>query len=80
MMERPFIIGGILIVLGYLKGWITKASRYEYPGFRQSLHAWQFERLKIGKRLETIPGSSNQSDNSFNIEKEEKRPYENYSS
>lgn len=54
MFERPFISGGILIVLGYLKGWIANASRYDYPGFRESLRAWQFERLKLGKRLETI--------------------------
>lgn len=54
MRERPFIIGGILIVLGYLKGFITRTRQYDYPGFRKSLHAWQLERLKLGKRLETI--------------------------
>lgn len=58
MLERPFIIGGLLIVAGYLKGWVTRAPRYEYPGFRKSLHAWQFERMKIGKRLERIPPAS----------------------
>jgi poly-beta-1,6-N-acetyl-D-glucosamine synthase len=52
LREKPFIIGGVLILLGYLKGWITRAHRYDYPGFRRSLHAWQFERLKIGKRIE----------------------------
>ncbi|MBN2299131.1 MAG: glycosyltransferase family 2 protein [Deltaproteobacteria bacterium] len=55
MLEHPFVIGGILIVLGYLKGWIIKTPRYDYPGFRKSLHAWQLERLRIGKRLENIP-------------------------
>jgi poly-beta-1,6-N-acetyl-D-glucosamine synthase len=55
MFERPFITGGILIMFGYLKGWIKNSSRYEYPDFRQSLHAWQFERLKLGQRLEKIP-------------------------
>jgi poly-beta-1,6-N-acetyl-D-glucosamine synthase len=55
MIERPFILGGMLIVLGYLKGWITGAKRYDHPGFRSSLHAWQMERLKLGKRLEKIP-------------------------
>ncbi|UCD89480.1 MAG: glycosyltransferase family 2 protein [Desulfobacterales bacterium] len=58
MLERPFIIGGLLIVVGYLKGWVTGAARYEYPGFRKSLHAWQFERMKLGKRLERIPPAS----------------------
>jgi len=42
-------------VLGYLKGLITRTQRYDYPGFRKSLHAWQLERLGIGKRLENIP-------------------------
>ncbi len=53
--ERPFVVGGALIVLGYLKGWITSTRRYDFPGFRRSLHAWQLERLMRGKRLETIP-------------------------
>jgi biofilm PGA synthesis N-glycosyltransferase PgaC len=57
LFERPFIIGGLLIVLGYLKGRVTGAMRYDWPGFRQSLHAWQLERIKIGKRLEHIPES-----------------------
>jgi len=55
MLEKPFFIGGILIVVGYIKGWVTNAPRYEYPGFRKSLHAWQFERMKLGKRIERIP-------------------------
>ena len=55
MTERPFILGGLLIVLGYLKGWVTGAKRYDFSGFRKSLHAWQLERLKIGKRLENSP-------------------------
>lgn len=55
MLERPFFIGGSLIMLGYLKGWIKNSKRYEYPGFRVSLRAWQFERLRLGHRLEIIP-------------------------
>ncbi|HHO75098.1 MAG TPA: glycosyltransferase family 2 protein [Deltaproteobacteria bacterium] len=57
MLERPFVIGGILIMLGYLKGLITKTPRYDYPGFRRSLHAWQLERLRLGRRIETIPSA-----------------------
>ncbi len=53
--ERPFLIGGLLIIIGYLKGWLTRANRYEHPGFRRSLHAWQMERLKLGRRLEILP-------------------------
>jgi len=55
MLERPFVAGGILIVLGYIKGWLTKTPRYDHPGFRKSLHAWQFERMKLGLRLESMP-------------------------
>ena len=54
-LERPFILGGILILLGYMKGWITRSKRYQYPGFRRSLNAWQLERLRLGKRIEKIP-------------------------
>lgn len=60
MLERPFIIGGILIISGYIKGWITNAEQYEHPGFRKSLHAWQFERMKIGKRIEKLPAAQNE--------------------
>ncbi len=55
MLERPFVSGGLLIIFGYFKGMITRSERYEYPGFRRSLHAWQFERLGIGRRLEILP-------------------------
>jgi glycosyltransferase involved in cell wall biosynthesis len=55
MLERPFVIGGLLIICGYAKGIITKTPRYDHPGFRRSLHAWQFERLGLGKRIENIP-------------------------
>jgi len=55
MLEYPYVIGGILIVAGYLKGLIKRTPRYDYPGFRKSLHAWQLERLGIAGRLENIP-------------------------
>lgn len=54
MLERPFIIGGLMIFFGYLNAWIMGCNRYDYPGFRKSLHAWQFERLKLGRRLEPL--------------------------
>lgn len=56
--ERPYLIGGVCIVLGYIKASISGMERYNFPGFRKSLHAWQFERLKVGKRLEKIPSIS----------------------
>lgn len=53
-LEKPFVIGGMLIVVGYLRSALKREPRYEYPGFRKSLHAWQMERLGLGKRLEKI--------------------------
>ena len=55
LFERPFIIGGICIVAGYLTSMFKNDERYDFTGFRKSLHAWQFERLKFGRRLEKIP-------------------------
>lgn len=55
LLERPFIIGGILIVVGYFKAMLESMPRYEDAEFRKSLHAWQMARLKIAKPLEEIP-------------------------
>ena len=55
LWERPFLIGGISIVLGYFQAMLQGMRRYENLDFRKSLHAWQLERLKLGKRLEEIP-------------------------
>lgn len=55
LLEKPYIIGGIMIVLGYVRGFLTGSVRYDFPGFRRSLRAWQWERLKLGRRLERIP-------------------------
>lgn len=54
MWEKPFIIGGIFIVVGYFQAMIQKTQRYEDLEFRKSLHAWQMARLKLGKPLERI--------------------------
>ena len=55
MRERPFLIGGLLIFIGYYKAFLSSMRRYDNKAFRKSLHAWQMERLKLGKRLEIIP-------------------------
>jgi len=55
VLERPYILGGMLIICGYLRGWLRGDRRYDYPGFKKSLHAWQLERLRLGKRIERIP-------------------------
>lgn len=55
MFEKPYFIGGSCIAAGYFKAMSEGMKRYEDSEFRKSLHAWQFERLKFGKRLEKIP-------------------------
>jgi hypothetical protein len=55
MAERPFVAGGLLIVLGYLEAWAAGVKRYDHPGFRRSLRAWQLERLGLGRRIEDAP-------------------------
>jgi len=57
MFEKPFFVGGVCIVAGYFKAMWEGMKQYDDPEFRKSLHAWQFERLKLGKRLEKIPPS-----------------------
>ncbi len=54
-VEKPFLLGGLFIIIGYFQAMIEGMQRYESPGFRESLHAWQMARLKLGKTLETIP-------------------------
>lgn len=46
MAEKPYVVGGLCILLGYLAAAFRRAPRYEFPGFRAALHAWQMGRLK----------------------------------
>lgn len=55
LFERPFIIGGLSILSGYILSAINGVKRFGGREFRKSLHAWQMERLHLGQRLETIP-------------------------
>ena len=49
MRERPFVIGGLCIILGYLSAWWRRAPRYEDPEFRRELHKWQLRRLHLAR-------------------------------
>ena len=55
LFERPFILGGLNILIGYLHSMIKRAEQFNYPGFKSSLRAWQFERIKLGRRKEILP-------------------------
>lgn len=46
MRERPYGVGGLLIIAGYLAAAGRRAPRYEDPAFRRSLQTWQRGRLR----------------------------------
>ena len=54
-LEKPYVIGGFYILLGYFKAMFSSMERYTDLAFRKSLRAWQKSRLKLGTRLEIIP-------------------------
>jgi len=45
MRERPFVIGGLLIIWGYVLAALRRRRRYSEPGFRRALRHWQWRRL-----------------------------------
>lgn len=54
MREKPFLIGGLLIIFGYIKAAIQRIPRYNNPEFRAYLQNWQLGQLKArlkGKSL-----------------------------
>jgi glycosyltransferase involved in cell wall biosynthesis len=46
MREKPFIIGGILIIAGYVKAAVQGVPRYDNLEFRAYLQKWQLGKLK----------------------------------
>jgi hypothetical protein len=51
MMERPWIVGGLLILAGYLRGYLSRRPRYEDRQFRSHLRRWQLARLHLRRTL-----------------------------
>lgn len=47
MFERPWIIGGLCILLGYFSAWLKGLRRYEDPEFRRHLRQWQLAKLHL---------------------------------
>ena len=45
MHEKPYVVGGLLIVAGYLQAALRRDRRYEDPEFRRELRRWQYARL-----------------------------------
>lgn len=48
--EKPYVIGGLFILWGWLKSWLKGMPRYEEPGFRRFLRSYQRRALLLGKR------------------------------
>lgn len=46
MREKPFIIGGVLIMAGFIKAFFQQIPRYDNPEFRVYLQNWQLSQLK----------------------------------
>jgi len=46
MFERPYVLGGLCILAGYVSGYIRRLERYDDPEFRRHLHRWQLSRLR----------------------------------
>lgn len=60
MREKPFVIGGLLIIAGYLGAAMRGAPRYENPEFRQYLQHWQLQQIRNLFRFQRQTGSSGQ--------------------
>ncbi len=50
MLEKPYIVGGLGILWGYLKAKVTGAPRFEDPVFRRYLRRFELQALFLGKR------------------------------
>jgi glycosyltransferase involved in cell wall biosynthesis len=53
MTRPPLILGGVAMLWGYLKSWITRQPRYEDPEFRRFLRGYQRACLMNGKSRAT---------------------------
>lgn len=60
MAERPWALGGLSILAGYVEAWLRREKRYDDVAFRRHLHDWQLRellaRLPGGKHL--LPSAS----------------------
>lgn len=49
MKERPYVVGGLGILTGYVKSWLTGYPRHGTPEFRRFLRKFEHRSLLIGK-------------------------------
>jgi len=48
--ERPFFIGGVCIMLGYVSSWLRRKPRYNDHAFRKQLRKWQMWKIHLGPK------------------------------
>ena len=48
--EKPYVLGSIMMMWGYLWSWVQRKPRYEDPEFRRFLRQWQWRALLVGKK------------------------------
>lgn len=48
--EKPYVVGGVFILWGWLRSWLKGLPRYEEPGFREFLRRYHWRALLVGKR------------------------------
>ena len=60
MFERPWLLGGLLIGLGYVAAWLRRRPRYDDAEFRTHLRRWQLARLRLvrGEQVTRIAPAS----------------------
>jgi len=51
MLDRPFVLGGLCLIIGYLEALFQGAARYEDRQFQRYLRKWQLEKLSQILRL-----------------------------
>jgi glycosyltransferase involved in cell wall biosynthesis len=50
MFDKPYALGGLAILFGFLRAMLTRAPRFEYPEFRRHLRRYELQSLVYGKR------------------------------
>jgi glycosyltransferase involved in cell wall biosynthesis len=48
--EKPYVVGGGVILWGWIYSWLKRLPRYEEPGFRAFLRRYQLRALLVGKK------------------------------
>src|SRR6476620_5344514 len=61
MTRPPLILGGVAMLWGYFKSWITQRPRYDDPEFRRFLREYQWECLRRGKKRATAAVNNRQA-------------------